>query len=320
MRTEATFLISAALIHAVALPLMARFAPPSDLLGKARQELRPIEIDVTTVPLDLPRVTPQSVPVEPPPPEPAAREPVPGSEEPPPDARPRAVPGERQRGPEQPESNVPVPQPTAPPSEYGGVAPEAPGSILNGPPGIGGPPIYNIPNVLQPGGPPPPAPTVAPKARPTDKDIAGKLINESLREKDKAIGIDLPAAGSVASAIQTAVMASNTPNDAKASFEIRLSASGQVLGVRVIGSNAGDSAAWKRAADAAAASLAGRTLAMSGEYARGAIVTVSISSVTQAPSGNGSGLDGAGARFDLSNIGAHKRRVVRVSHSVRPVR
>jgi hypothetical protein len=86
----------------------------------------------------------------------------------------------------------------------------------------------------------------------------------------------------------------------------------------VVTASGGATDAWARAANAAAARLAGRTLAMTGAFAKGARVYVSVVSSVRMPSGAPSGVQvqGSGMAFDLSDIGAHATRVVSSSFKV----
>lgn len=167
-----------------------------------------------------------------------------------------------------------------PASEYG---PPSPAPVV-GVPGLGAP-VWAIPGVLAPPPLPTAAPTVAPPAKPVDRDVATQVLTGGAAKKDKAIGLDLPAAGLVASTVAAAVR-SNAPQDAKATIEVKLEANGKVQSVRVVKSNGGDGAAWDRAAKAAAAQLGQKALAMTGEAAaHGATVTVKVESKTVLPAG-----------------------------------
>ena len=189
-----------------------------------------------------------------------------------------------------------------PATPNGNAANEAPPSSPPGPPSSEGPangnggvvslpginaPVWGVPGVLAPLPAPLPAPTVVGAAPPVDRDIASKVIDGSLAKQDHDKGLDLPAAGTVASAVADAVRSSATPADSKATFEVRLGADGKVLGVRVVSTDGGDAGAWDRAAKAASGALAAKALAMRGEAAvHGAIVTVKVDSKQQYPWGN----------------------------------
>ena len=127
---------------------------------------------------------------------------------------------------------------------------------------------------------------------------------------------------SVSSRIGTAVRGTETPNVGRASFEVRLSADGRVIGVRLASANGGASDVWDRVAKAAAAALAGRSFPMTGGFAKGAIVYVDVSSSVVLPSGGSSAVhqEGSGIGFDVSDIGAHKSRSVKTSFRTVAVR
>jgi hypothetical protein len=210
------------------------------------------------------------------------------------------------------------PEPAPPvPDEYGG-APGAGG--VPGVAGLNGVPVWQLPGVLQEGGRPASAPTAPPAPREISADRAGELIREAMREKDKSMGLDLPAAGTVASVLAEAVRSSDTPNDARATFEVQLSGSGEVLGIRATSSSSGAADLWAKVARAAAARLTGRALAMTAAFVKGAKVYVTVSSAQRMPSGARSGSSvsrqGVGLAFDVSDIGAHATRVVSSSFRV----
>lgn len=181
----------------------------------------------------------------------------------------------------------PAPPEGSPPGEG---SPSDTFSPLEGPApitGLGGTPAWAIPGVLGPSASPAAAPTAAPAARPVDSNIAGQVLSGSLQKKDHAIGIDLPAGGVVASTIADAVRASEAPPDSRATFEVRLGPAGDVLGVRVVSSSAGNAATWERVAKGAGAALRGRGLSMNGDAAsKGATVTVKIESKLVYPAGS----------------------------------
>jgi hypothetical protein len=95
---------------------------------------------------------------------------------------------------------VEPPPPTAsgaPPDEYGSLPP-GPGV---GVPGIGTGPLWAIPGVVPEPTTPKPAPTTIAAPPPTDPKLAGRLISDVVREKDKLLGLDFPGAGTVASGV-----------------------------------------------------------------------------------------------------------------------
>jgi hypothetical protein len=182
--------------------------------------------------------------------------------------------------------------------------------------------VWTIPGAVPENGRPAPAPTTPGAPREVDKNIAGKVLNEELKARDKNLGIDLPAAGTVASAIGNAVRGSEAPNEGRATFVVRLSPTGQVLDVRLASSSAGNQDVWQRAAQAAAAALRGKSLTMTGAYKAGATVYVDVASAVVLPDGTKGGVkrQGAGVGFDLSNIGANPTRVVKTSFRVVPAK
>lgn len=316
MRTELPSLLAAVLLHAALLGVHLILPVPSPLASQSRTDIRTIDIESLEVPVAPP--PPPDRALEPPPDRAPATETPPSS----PEARiaraPSVAPGSREPG--FPEPVGPTPEPTANPSAPPGPAPDHYDTLPDDGrgtvrlPGIGGPAIWALPGGI-PNGPPPPAPTVAPRARPVDKDIAGQVIREAMRTNDKQIGLDLPAAGTVASAVGQAVRSGETPDVSRATFEIRLSGDGKVLGVRVASFNGGGAAVWERAAQAAAALLRARSLRMNESFAKGGTIYVDVTSGLQLPSGSAGVIrqQGAGASFDLSDIGAHQSRVVKTS-------
>ena len=321
------WLAAAVVFHAV-IPLLALVAPAGSVtLTPVTEPLRIIDIEMPpTVPgRREPETLTERVPRE------ATTE-----------ARPERAPSERVRrdptgepseeahvdppvepGPVNPEG-PPAPS-TQPPNEYDTPPREGHDVILA--PGIGGKPVWALPGAIPEQAPPAPAPTVPAAPREVDRDIAGTVLRKVQNDKDKAIGIDLPAAGTVASAVRAAVQGSDAPNEGRATFEVRLGPRGQVLGVRVISSSSGGNAGWSTAAAAAQARLAGRTLAMSGAFAKGATVYIDITSKMALPAGSAGGIKpGAGGAvggsldFDVSNLGARAKRSVSSSFRVVPNR
>ena len=311
MRTERYTFLAALGLHA-ALILVARAMPPLSLVKASDQrDLRVIDIEL-----------PPSPPVELHEPPPALPEAPGATREPAPEARAavRTAPSERvsPQAPSTAEPSAENPPPTAPPTPTGpdyDKLPEENGGVL-GVPGVAGlgNPVWAIPGVLPQGTTAAaPAPTVAPAPREVDSDIAGKVVREAMAKNDKNIGLDLPFAGSMASAVRGAVMGSDIPTGTRGSIVCNVSPTGAVSGCRLATSTGGGATAWN-AAMQAAASIAGSVLPE--QYARGAVVTIDISVADTPPAGGKGGFTGTGAAFDLSNIGAHNTRNVRVSHRV----
>jgi hypothetical protein len=324
---EVPFLAVAALLHA-ALPVMAHVIPRAEvpLLARSFRGETQIEIEVAPLP-PMPeleaRVDPARSAVRDRTAEvrPEARSAVRD-----PSASAEVGPSPSASSTSSPEAQ-PAPPGTGQPAAGDTFDPLPPETGADGfavVPGLGGGrPAWALPGVLQEGPRPTAAPTAPPPPREVDRDIAGNVLRKMQGEKDKALGLDLPAAGTVASAIGAAVRGEDTPNEGKATFEVRLGPNGQVLGVRVVSSSAGPAAAWERAARAAALRLAGRTLTMSSAFAAGATVYVNVSSAMLMPDGSKTGgirPQGAGASFDVSNLGARPSRIVKTSFRVVPVK
>lgn len=185
-----------------------------------------------------------------------------------------------------------APPPGSPRADLSQPPPPAEGA-LGLPPGLGGAPVWAIPGVVGPAaaGVPAPAPTAAPAVRPVDRNIAGKVIDATLHKRDHDLGLDAPAAGVVASSIADAVRSSAIPGDARASFEVRLGAGGDVEGVRLLSSTAGDAATWERVVRSAKGLLAGRALRVGPDARGGTTVVVKIESSVQYPAGSKQKLD-----------------------------
>ena len=322
MRKEATFLVAAALLHA-GIPLVARVVIHPDAGSHATNSLlHPMEV-VVEIPIEPLQEAPPPAPIEP-------RAPSNDLAPPTPEARVAAA-----TSPRDPSRNV---EPSAGPEPVGTAAPAAPTGTGRAPdqydalpdgngdgiahaPGIGAP-IWTLPGTMPVAPRAAPAPTVATGPAPVDKDIAGIVIRGAMMENDKRLGLDLPGAGTVATAVRAVVVGADTPSVGRASFEVRVGPDGRILSVRVASSSGGTSDVWDRAAKAILAQLAGKPLQMNANYAKGAIISVSVSSSMALPSGASSGVtqQGAGIGFDVSDIGAHKSRSVKVSHTIAAIR
>jgi len=315
VRTEGLSILAALALH-VGVVLVARGMPPLTLLSSAdRQDLRVIDIDIPATPaveMQVPQL-PQNL--EPPTPRPDDHTPVGrgGSAYP----GPQALPNPESTA--EPSAN-PAPASTEKP-RFDALPSDDPRGVLGlqGVPGLGSP-VWGMPGVLQAPGAAPPAPTVAPAPRQVDRDIAGQVIREALTTRDKDMGIDQVAGGSVASAVRVAVQGSDVPLVAHGRIECRIGAAGNVIGCRAVSMNGGDADQWNRAAQAAQAALAGRALTLTGDFTNGATVTVDVTSNNQPPAGSKGGFSGTGASFDISNIGGHNTRHVRTSFSVSAAR
>jgi hypothetical protein len=211
-----------------------------------------------------------------------------------------------------PETN-PAPASTQKPTQFDELPGERPGVL--GVPGVAGlnSPVWSMPGVIPHGAAPAPAPTVAPAPRPVDPDIAGQVVREAMAEHDKGLGLDLPAAGSMTSAVQAAIQVSEIPVGTKGSIQCSISPNGAVSGCNLLHSTGGGNEAWDRAKRAAQAIVGA---ALPGQYARGATVIIDITVLQAPPAGGKGGFSGTGMNFDVSNIGGHATRQVRASHRV----
>src|SRR6185369_762806 len=106
-----------------------------------------------------------------------------------------------------------------------------------------GTPAWAVQGAIPDMGRPAPAPTTSPKAT-VDPQIATKVLKDAMKEKDKGLGLDLPAGGTVASSVKAAVAASAIPSESKGTIEVRISPTGQVLGVRVASFSGGSADVW----------------------------------------------------------------------------
>lgn len=196
------------------------------------------------------------------------------------------------------------------------------GGGLGSPFGLGALPIYAAPGVMPLTEGPAPAPTHIPK-RDVDHDIATKVLTGAQKAKDKALGLDLPAAGTVAAAVKSATHSSSVGGSASATIAVEIGPSGAVRTVRVAGAQGGSAAAWAGVASATRAALAGQALAMTGAFKKGALVVVHVQSHMQSPSGRRVGSEGpsvgTGFSFDVADIGARPKRVVTTSFSTQPL-
>lgn len=248
-----------------------------------------------------PAPSPASPPAPPPPPAspapPAAPPPPPPAPPPSPAPTPAAPPGPvaarlpggpaRAPGVSPGASTAPSPEgPSRPgpgPSDGptrpdGGFSPLAPLPV----PGLGGP-LWGLPGVL-PSQRPPPAPT-EPTRRAVDPLAATKALGSTLSKRDGKLGLDVPGASVAASALTDAVRGSDLPPEARATFEVKLDASGRVESIKVLGTTAGDAQKWAAVVASAKAKLEGRALAM-GPRGEAATVVVKVESSMRFPAGS----------------------------------
>ncbi len=320
-RAEWTFLAVAVVLHVGALGA-ARTFPGLNPLSLERPLAEPIEVELPDLPAATLRPRESALP---------NTEATPRSTDDPqrpPDASPRnpgaqrpdsAVNSEPASG--NPDATDPGPQMTANggDSDWG-----APGDGPWTAPGLGkGAPIYNTAGMMADMGKAPAAPTAAPKAAAIDPRLPSDLINDAILKKDHELGLDLPAAGTVASALRSATLGSEAPGDARAQFVVSLGPGGKVLGVKFVSASAGSADTWARIAQAAKASLSAQKLALTERYAKGANITVNVLSKMQMPSG--AKVDGGielslTQHFDVADIGAKPVRVVSASANPTPVK
>jgi hypothetical protein len=319
------FVLVAAGVHFF-IPVVARIAPRSDrpLLAISSGIARRMEIDIEDVPIDLRPDEPR--PEREPDPAVAMNDTRPRTTD---SVDPRAVDPNPQNNVEPPPQQIePVPtaMPSAgPPDEYGAPPPAVGGGP--GIPGIGGP-VWAMPGVIPEQGKPKPAPTTVGPAPEVDRKIAGRLITDVMREKDRQLGLDLPGAGTIASVVSDVVRGSGTPDIARATLEVRIAPGGRVASVRVVRSSAGNTGDWSAVAGAVSGRLASRQFTLPEAYAQGAIVMVEVVSQLQMPDGSTGGTNigkggssdslGGSVSFDVANIGARPKRHVRASVSARP--
>jgi hypothetical protein len=89
----------------------------------------------------------------------------------------------------------------------------------------------------------PPAPT-QPGRRAVDPLAATKALGSTLSKRDGKLGLDVPGASVAATALTEAVRGSDLPPEARATFEVKLDASGRVESIKVLGTTAGDAQKW----------------------------------------------------------------------------
>jgi len=321
-RAELVSVGFAVLLHAGALVVARAFPPPT---YPASSDLRPLEL----VEVELPESPPEQL-----------SEPIAGAALAPAldralDRSPRAAMQELAPGrvvePGDRSATDPLSEPSTGPvitaPEPGSGAPDewsAPSSNDWAPPGIGPQgPLWAQPGMLAPSAlAAAPAATQAPKAPRAERDVANKLLSSDLRERDKKLGLQLPAAGSVASVVKGAVYAADVPSNARAAIQVTLGPGGRVTGVRVLSQSGGDAATWNAIAQSVKASLGGAKLALTGDWEKGATIVVNVQSKMQLPSGSAGdgGLDLSTTQtFDVGDIGAKARRVVYTTFSATPL-
>lgn len=151
----------------------------------------------------------------------------------------------------------------------------------SGPLGLG----WVVPGMID-DGPSTAAPTQTPVSAPVTGAAVKKALNGTLATRDKKVGVTVPGAALVASAVNDAARAVPVAHNTRATFEVKLGRDGRVAYAKVVSSSGGDSANWDAAAKAVAAQLAKQKLDMGGERGEGAIVRVAITQKHVFPTGS----------------------------------
>jgi hypothetical protein len=218
-----------------------------------------------------------------------------------------------------PETTTPSLTQEPQPDEYDD--PENPGFTM---PGLNGSKVWQLPDVggeLGKNGPP--APTDTPRTKKVSRDKANDVLASAIKDKDKKLGLQLPAAGTVGSAARDIVWSSDLPETTQGTIVVQLGPDGNVVSVTIASQGPGTAAQWQAVAANLKASLSGRGLKLTDEYKKGAIITVSILSKMQNPSATDPGSPvhfGTTTTFDVSDIGAKPIRQVIPSVNVMPVK
>lgn len=181
---------------------------------------------------------------------------------------------------------------------------------------------YDLPSPIVPDGNgklSPAAPTKAPK-RKYDPEKGTKFVKDGVREGDKKLGLDFPGRGIIRNAFVAAVYSSDAPYTCTANFSVTVSPKGKVTDVSLVGYNGGAASTWAAVRKSAKAQLAAASLVMKSGYSKGAIVGVVVRSEERATSNSGGiSRDGAGAKFDISEIGSRRTRYVSAGVNPQPL-
>lgn len=145
-------------------------------------------------------------------------------------------------------------------------APDAPGA----------PPIAKT-------GPIGPRKTVVPEAV---QERADASVRDPLTVHDRSLGLGNPGGTAISNSVAEAVRASSIPGEAGAVLVVMVGGDGSVTSVSVSHFTGGDSNGWASVASAAASSLKGKKLGLSGLGPKGAIVKVEVRSSVTYPSGS----------------------------------
>ena len=329
MKLEAYALAAAAVLH-LAIPVAAKVAPeqdyswvlrgivehpseialeplPSPLLpapAPTTREEEPRAVDQLPAPAPdiatLPRSTPATLPNSSPPP--AAPLSVEGT----PDQNPNPNPdrsGVLTAPGGDSEYDMPPGEPGYPGGSGFGVVPSGPGlwSLL---PGDG----------RQHG---PGAPTSVPRRGEVAPNVAGKVLDQRLADRDRELGMELPAAGRVQSIVEGAVRAvGDLPEQFVGQFSVALGPAGEFQGIQLLSYSGGSVGQWSAAVKIAKAQLAAQKLTMRSSFERGAIVTISVRAQVR----DISGAESTFSNFDITSAAAGPVRVVSSSSVVHAIR
>lgn len=99
-----------------------------------------------------------------------------------------------------------------------------------------------------------------------------------------------PAAGTLASAVTQEVRSSSTPPESDGTFVLTLDARGQVASVHVVAAAGGDRKEWERIARSVKEQLAGRHFPLPTSFPNGGRVYVSVKSRLTMPDGTSHGI------------------------------
>lgn len=158
-----------------------------------------------------------------------------------------------------------------------------------------GPGVLAVPGVLgalAPDVASAPAPTEAPRRPDVDRDVAGRVLSETMHHRDQGLGLDQPAARVVEAAVANAVRRTPLPDETTATFEVDVAPGGQVVDARLVKANKGERAAWEQAAAGAKAALSAQGLALRGEAKKqGATIVVRVESRDLYPAGTKKDVD-----------------------------
>lgn len=144
---------------------------------------------------------------------------------------------------------------------------------------------------------------VRPPPRPRPASTTGGL-RELLDARDRKLGLGF--GGPIVSAFHSAAATPSAPQNGRARFEAIIDASGRAASVRVVSAD-GDRTSWQAVAEQVLRILRARILRVPSD-GDGIAIVLDVRSRHQLPSGSKPGkpieLKGAGAQFDLSDIGA----------------